>query len=76
LCVIAFATSYLAESVFSWVTYWLSKVRTRFDVVKRGDLCLALTALQRDIQNLASVCETQGIQLNIMGNIKRIFLLV
>jgi hypothetical protein len=52
-------TSYLVGSGFSWVTYLLSKVRNRLDVVKRGDLRVSLTTLQLDIQKLASVHQAQ-----------------
>jgi hypothetical protein len=57
---IAFPTSYLVESLFSWVTYWLSKVRNRLDVVKRNDLRSSLTTMQPDISKLASVHQAQG----------------
>jgi hypothetical protein len=57
---IAFPTSYLVESGFIWVTYMLSKLHNRLDVVKRGDLCLSLTTLQPDIQRLASVHQAEG----------------
>jgi hypothetical protein len=56
---IAFPTPYLVESGFIWVTYLLSDVRNRLDV-RRDDLRLSLTALQPDIQKLASVHQAQG----------------
>jgi hypothetical protein len=42
------------------MTYLLSKVRNGFDVVKKDDLYLSLTTLQREIQKLASVYQAQG----------------
>jgi len=51
---VAFPTSYLAESGLNWVTYLLSEVRNRNAVVKRDGLRLSLTALQLDIQKLAT----------------------
>jgi hypothetical protein len=56
---IVFSSPYPAESVFSWVTHLLSKVRNRVDAVTRGDCRLALTALQPDVQKLASVHQEQ-----------------
>jgi hypothetical protein len=56
----AFPTSYLVESRFSWMTYLLSKVRNRLDIVKSDDLHLSLTSLQPAIQKLASVHQAQG----------------
>jgi hypothetical protein len=57
---IAVPTSYLVEFGFSWVTYLLTKVRNRLDVVKRSDLGLSLTTLQPDTQKLASVHQAQA----------------
>ena len=48
---IASATPYLV----TWVTYLLSEVRHRLDVVKRVDRRLSLSAPQPDIQELASI---------------------
>jgi hypothetical protein len=62
LYVIAFPTPYLVESGFSWMTYLLSKVRNRLDVVKKDDLRLSLTTLQPDIQQLSTVHQAQETQ--------------
>jgi hypothetical protein len=57
---IAFLTSYLVESGFSWVTYLLSKVCNCLDVIKRGGFHLSLTMLQPGVQKLSSVHQAQG----------------
>jgi hypothetical protein len=57
---IVFPTLCLVESGVSRVTYFLSKARNRLDVVRGDDVRLSLTALQPDIQKLASVHQAQG----------------
>jgi hypothetical protein len=51
---VAFPTSSLVESGFSWVTYLLPILHKHYDV-KRDDLGLSLPTLQADIKKLASV---------------------
>jgi hypothetical protein len=57
---ISFPTFCLAGYGFNWATYLLSKARNRLDVVWGDDVRLSLTALQPDIQKLASVHQAQG----------------
>lgn len=60
LFVLAFPTSYLVESGFSKVIFLLSSTRNRLDIEKRGDLRLALTTLEPNIENLAVLHQSQG----------------
>ena len=56
---IAFPTSYLVECGFSRVLHLLSKARNRLDVVQRGDLRLALTTLEPEVNKLAKLYQAQ-----------------
>ncbi|XP_014775003.1 protein FAM200A-like [Octopus bimaculoides] len=60
LLLLAFPTSYLVELGFSRVMYLLSKTRNRFDVERRGDLRLPLTALKLNIDKLVTLHQLQG----------------
>ncbi len=57
---IAFLSTYLVESGFSRVSQLLTKYRNRLNIVERGDLRLALSKLEPDIQTLASKHQAQG----------------
>ena len=58
--IIAFPSTYLVECGFSCVNQLLTKYRNRLDIVKRGDLRLALSNLEPDIKKLASQHQAQG----------------
>jgi hypothetical protein len=54
LYLFAFPASYLVEYAFICVTYLLSQVRNRLDIMKRDDLRITLTTWQPVIQKLSS----------------------
>jgi len=57
---IAFVTSYLIWSDFSWVNYLVWRVCSILDIAQKGELRLSLTTMQPVIHNLASVHQAQG----------------
>ena len=60
LFLIAFPSSYLVESAFSRVNQLLTKTRNKLNITQRGDLRLALTKFEPDIEVLASKHQAQG----------------
>ena len=63
LYIIAFPTSYLAESGFSRVSHLLTKNSRRLDRAKRGDLRLSMTMLEPYIKKLSKK-QSQGSHYN------------